>query len=400
MGGGKPSMIQKIYVFTSEPFPVGMAATNRIISIARGFLFHQMDAEIIIIRKTERYKEERNLERQGTHRGIKFRYIANSPGMAASYLKRRLDNVFINWKLFLFSMRRLDKNTVAYYYATVTLPAIILWLTSRLKRSVLVKEESEHPEVYSWSRRFLTAFSFNRIHYRLFDGLLLMTNNLIAYFKNDKRYKKPILHVPMTVDVDRFQVSDSPRNKWITYCGILHDRKDGTSILLQAFHEVASRFPEYELVLIGDALSEEDRNRYQRMVEELGIKNKVTFVGKISSDQIPKYLMDSSLLVLPRPHSKQAQHGFPTKLGEYLASGNPVVVTSVGEIPDYLEDRISAYVAEPGDFNSLKEKMLEALSDYEQAKIIGLKGREVVLEHFNNTVQAKSIIDFINNTLC
>ena len=56
-------MIHKVYVFTSEPFPVGMAATNRIISIARGFLYHQMDAEIIIIRKTERYKEERNHEK-------------------------------------------------------------------------------------------------------------------------------------------------------------------------------------------------------------------------------------------------------------------------------------------------------------------------------------------------
>ena len=30
------------------------------------------------------------------------------------------------------------------------------------------------------------------------------------------------------------------------------------------------------------------------------------------------------------------KHGFPTKLGEYLASGNHTLVTSVCEIPDYL----------------------------------------------------------------
>jgi len=390
-------MIQKIYTFTSEPFPVGMAATNRIISMARGFMAHQKQAEIVVFRKTEDAKDKRNLQTQGVHRGVKFRYLARSTCKAASFMKRRLDNAVMNWKLFLFAMRNLNRHTLSIYYATATLPAVLLRLASRMKRSLLVKEESEHPEIYRRSRQLYTAFAFRHIHYRLFDGLLLMTNNLIRYFRDEKHYKKPILHVPMTVDLDRFQITDSPSKKWLTYCGILHDRKDGTSILLQAFHKLTRQFPDYQLILIGDAATENDRKKYRSLAEELNIESKVNFVGSIDNEQIPKYLMESSVLVLPRPDSVQAQHGFPTKLGEYLASGKPVVVTSVGEIPQYLEDRVSAFIVKPGDVESLADSMLDVLSDYDKAKQIGLKGREVVVKHFNNTVQAKSVIEFFDS---
>ena len=64
---------------------------------------------------------------------------------------------------------------------------------------------------------------------------------------------------------------------------------------------------------------------------------------------MPKYLCNAKLLALARPDSIQAQGGFPTKLGEYLATGRPVVVTKVGEIPDYLEDGVNAFLS---DINS------------------------------------------------
>ena len=50
---------------------------------------------------------------------------------------------------------------------------------------------------------------------------------------------------------------------------------------------------------------------------------------------------------MARPDSRQARGGFPTKLGEYLATGKPVCVTKVGEITVYLEDNVSAFLAEP-----------------------------------------------------
>ena len=52
-------------------------------------------------------------------------------------------------------------------------------------------------------------------------------------------------------------------------------------------------------------------------------------------------------MALARPTNKQAEGGFPTKLGEYLATGNTVVVTNVGEIGEFLHDKVNAFVSDP-----------------------------------------------------
>jgi glycosyltransferase involved in cell wall biosynthesis len=120
-------------------------------------------------------------------------------------------------------------------------------------------------------------------------------------------------------------------------------------------------------------------------------------VGYKHRDEIPQYIKNASLLVLPRPNSKQAQGGFPTKLGEYLASANPTCVTKVGEISEYLTDNISTFMAKPGDVNSLANAMLRALSEPELAKKIGIAGLRVAEKHFNMQKQAKELNAFIRN---
>ena len=73
-------------------------------------------------------------------------------------------------------------------------------------------------------------------------------------------------------------------------------------------------------------------------------------------NEVPQLLMDSEVLALDRPNSIQAQCGFPTKLGEYLLTGNPVVVTKVGDIPLFLEDGVSALLAEKRNAENLPER--------------------------------------------
>ena len=45
--------LNKIYIVTDAPIPIGMAPTNRILSYANGFLANGIACEIIIFRKTE-----------------------------------------------------------------------------------------------------------------------------------------------------------------------------------------------------------------------------------------------------------------------------------------------------------------------------------------------------------
>ena len=86
-------------------------------------------------------------------------------------------------------------------------------------------------------------------------------------------------------------------------------------------------------------------------------------------------------------------------MGEYLATGNPVCVTKVGEIPDYLEDNVSAFMATPGDVDSFADAMDRALSNPDNAKKVGLAGREVAEREFNSEIQAKRLYEFLQENL-
>lgn len=114
-----------------------------------------------------------------------------------------------------------------------------------------------------------------------------------------------------------------------------------------------------------------------------------------SRDAIPSIIGNADLLALPRPDSKQAQGGFPTKLGEYLATGKPVCATKLGELPDYLKNNESIFFAQPGSVKSFADAMRWALSDTENASRVGLNGKKVAQKEFNKDIQAKKLHQFL-----
>ena len=99
-------------------------------------------------------------------------------------------------------------------------------------------------------------------------------------------------------------------------------------------------------------------------------------------------------MVLARPNNSQAKAGFPTKLGEYLASSKPVVITKTGEIPKYLVDKQSAYLAEPDDVGDFAARVIFALEDVNAEKI-GATGYEVANRNFNYKLYGKELLEIV-----
>jgi glycosyltransferase involved in cell wall biosynthesis len=204
----------------------------------------------------------------------------------------------------------------------------------------------------------------------------------------------------MTVDLRRFDMKQSNKTEnkellkpYIIFIGVMNNAKDGIDILIDAFATIAFDYPELFLYLFG--FYHYDTPGHLKQINELGLGNRIFYKGEVGRDEIPGILINAELLALPRPDSKQAQGGFPTKLGEYLAIGKPVCVTKVGEIPDYLEDEVSAFMAEPGSVDSFADAMRRTLSDPELAKKVGANGRKIAEQHFNMDIQAVRLYSFL-----
>ena len=87
------------------------------------------------------------------------------------------------------------------------------------------------------------------------------------------------------------------------------------------------------------------------------------------------------------------------KLGEYLATGKPVVVTNVGEIGCFLEDGVNCRLPEAGEEKDFADKMIWVADHYEEALKLGAKGKELTQKEFSSIEQSKVALDFMESVI-
>ncbi|MDP8304899.1 MAG: N-acetyl-alpha-D-glucosaminyl L-malate synthase BshA [Candidatus Chlorobium antarcticum] len=107
------------------------------------------------------------------------------------------------------------------------------------------------------------------------------------------------------------------------------------------------------LLLVGDG---PERSEAETEVRRLGIEGRVHFLGKI--DDIVPLLSVSDLMLMP-----SNAESFGLAALEAMACGVPVVVTSAGGFPEFIEQGRHGYLCQPGDIDGMTEKALLLLSD-------------------------------------
>lgn len=255
------------------------------------------------------------------------------------------------------------------------------------------QERTEHYNVVQLRPGFLQNRYIKAIPQ--FKGMFVISTALReAYVRAGA---KNVVIVNMTVDANRFKgfKKTAGVEPYIAYCGTASNNKDGVDDLIKAFAIVHQEFPDIKLCIIGRAPTKQDASGNRELVSSLKLDDSVIFQGVVPASEMPQWLKDASIVALARPDSLQAQCGFPTKLGEYLLSENPVVVTKVGDIPLFLEDGKSALLAEQKNPEDFASRIIWTLRNPEEAAIIGQAGREVALREFNYLTEAKKIVNTI-----
>lgn len=388
----------KIKIILLEPYPHGMACTNRVHNYAKGITELGGNVKILIPKPFEVDNTKvKNLEVIGKYEDIDFEYTCGTTLRGKTFIKRRLlvlKGIIKATKVLLKSKHKLDavllvSNSLGYilYFKIVT----------KLLRIKYLQEKSEFPFVNEKMNFLLKiyAYLYCRYVYRCFDGMIVISKFLYAYFRNRIKKGASLLLVPIIVNFDEYtNHGKRTQNDDIAYCGTLYEKKDGILILIEAFKRIISKYGNSKLYIIGDSHNS-DKDKIRKLIKHLQIEDRVILTGYVSRERLKELLSNAAILALAKPYSKQAESCFPSKLGEYLATGNPVVVTKTGEIPDYLTDRKTAFLAEPDSVIDLATKLDYALSNPELAKKVGIEGRKVALEHFNYKNQAKRIVNFI-----
>lgn len=135
-----------------------------------------------------------------------------------------------------------------------------------------------------------------------------------------------------------------------------------------------------------------ERPQLCQQIEDLGLTDEVEMLGAMANDQLGKHFAAAQMFVLPAVVASNGdQDGIPVCLMEAMASGVPVVSTTVSGIPELLVHGEVGTLVPPRDAGALAAA-LEALgSDQSCRERLACAGRKVVVDHFNIRTTSKQL---------
>jgi len=388
---------------TGFSFPDGTGATSRVIAFAKGLMHHGAKVNVLCPKPTEsKHTGNRNLQLKGVYEGIPFEYTCGQRMIARSRfgaLLLYLKGLWYACQSILSINKKQPVDAMLLWYAELPLNFFVFSVMAKFIGAVLIVEKSEFPFVYS-SKTFtvrVMLFIYEKVTLKVIDGAIVISSFLEEYFIAHINGSAKILRMPILVDTVCF--ASMPRNgehtkHRIIFCGNLENNGEVLD-LLKAFGEVANDYPQWNLELIGPLPHWKTENAIREFLVKLGLVERVTFFGAVPRVEIPAKLNVGDIMVLPRASGSFSTAGFPTKLGEYLATGKPVVVTATGDIPKYLKDNESAYLVSPDNIDSFAKRLRYVMSHNEEASEVGMRGRDVAIREFDLYGQSKRLLNFI-----
>lgn len=133
--------------------------------------------------------------------------------------------------------------------------------------------------------------------------------------------------------------------------------------LLRALAEL--RETPWTLELVGDGPL---KDRIRHVVEELGLRDRVTFWG--ARNDVPKLLARCQLFILA-----SRWEGLPLSILEAMRARLPVIASDVGGVGEAVEDGKTGFVVPPGDVGALRSRLALLLSRPELRVRMGEAGR-------------------------
>ncbi len=179
--------------------------------------------------------------------------------------------------------------------------------------------------------------------------------------------------IPTGVDISRFHLGIDGKKVRLRYG--LSDKKvilhvgriaweKNLDLVLKGFEMLSKQRNDVRLMIVGTGPAKE---HYEKMVEEMGLKDLVTFTGFLPDDQLPEYYAACDVLTLASKFETQGLVGL-----EAMAMGKPVVGINFRAVAELIEDGVNGYLFEedPVSWMRATEKALDS------AKEMGAKAIE------------------------
>ncbi len=237
------------------------------------------------------------------------------------------------------------------------------------------------PEIPSFFGRFVSWMytkTFGSYTLKNADRIIVSTKTYAATSRAMWTHE-PVV-IPSAVDINEFNPKidgNNIRKKYdlngnaVLFVGRLVEHK-GLEYLIKSAKNVDAKY-----LIVGEG---EIKNELKNLAENIGLKDKIIFTGKVSSTELPKYYAASDVFVLP---SIMRLESFGLVIAEAMSCGKPVIVSDIPGVREVITDNVEGVLVPPMDEKILSEKINLLLSNKEMRKRMGDSGRKKVEEKFS-----------------
>ena len=325
----------------------------------------------------------------GEINGVRYRYY---PGVT-DRVNGRLHRIWINLKGIFLAVRAINnmgRNQRVCVYSCNGAHQPFL----RMLRTTRIIECNEwFPEI---KRRLSRLWIFPAA-----DAFVVISDQICANIKACYARSKPIFQMPILVDHNAWAASDTGKDgdPYFFWCGSAegYGVKD-VRFILKAFSEMQQKFSRCCLKMSGK-FPKDTLDLVSKDCRELNIPaNRAQILGFVSSDELRSLVANASALLLPLWNEERSANRFPTKLGEYLATGRPVITARVGAVAHYC-NADNSILYSPGDYRGFSQGMHFALESPDKTEALGVRGAELSKATFDYSAYGQPLCEFIGSVI-
>ncbi len=394
------SEIKAVVFLGDSGFPIGLAHIQRITLMGRALIEAGCEVRVVCRVGVWRKGLKTSYGKEGIHEGIGYRYTSDSPFRPESKVGRKYQKIKGKIKEF-FYLRRLKKegkidaailstmnfNDALRYKIYAKLLGFKIAINLVEMASALDRRSSFKLRIHNW---LMENWLLKR-----FDGAMPISDKLCEFY-GEIAPSKPCIKVPVVCDYDRFANIDRITTEpYFLYCASI-SFMEVTEFILQAYESLESKQGNKLYLLIGGK-QKEKIELLQRELDRRFPEGNIKLYSNVPYEQLMKLFTNAKALLIPLRHTLEDTARFPHKIGEYLATGNPIITTNVGEIKTYFKDGATALVSEQYCHHEFAEKMKYVLDNSKSVKDVGLAGKELGEKNFHYRIHGPRIKHFLQN---
>jgi UDP-galactopyranose mutase len=192
---------------------------------------------------------------------------------------------------------------------------------------------------------------------RLFKKADLVFTGGQSLYEAKKHQHEQVFAFPSSIDAEHFKQARTiteeraeqksiPRPRF-GYYGVIDERID-----IRLLAEIADLRPDWQFVMVGPVVKISD--------EDLPRRENIHYLGGKSYQDLPAFLADWDVAIMPFAINESTRFISPTKTPEYLAAGKPVVSTPIRDVVrPYGEMNLVHIASTAEEFVAAGEKALQ-----------------------------------------